>query len=410
MSRAERFDIVIVGGGLVGASLALMLAQPAYAHLKVALLDAREFPADTGDYQPAFDERSTALAWGSRLILEELGVWAALEEGVATIRHIHVSQQGHIATARFHADQSPWPAYGHVLPNVWAGRVLGAALHRQDRVTLHLGDPVNRIARRQGTWQIEREQGSPLEAHTLVLADGGRSRLSEQLGLNFSVKPYGQHAVVTNLAVSRPHGDWAWERFTPDGPLACLPLPDQQGQHRLALVWTVPERWAEGLKQTSEADFIRRLEARMGYRIGKIESVGERVTYPLSLTTCDTPVQEGLVVLGNAAHTLHPVAGQGFNLALRDARALARCWADVEAGETGQLDVLQRYLAGQRLDQQRTVMASDTLVRLFTGREWLAPARGLGLLGISVSRSLQIPFARLAMGLSGRLTDREPKA
>ena len=406
MARTETHDILIIGGGLVGSSLALMLAREECAHLSCALVEARDFPASVADYQPAFDERSTALAWGSRLIFESLGLWPELEPGVATIRHIHVSQKGHIATARFHADESPWPAYGHVMPNVRAGRVLGAALKAQSRVALHLGETVERVTRQDNVWQLRLNSGRVIGSRTLVLADGGRSALGEQLALQFDSRPYGQSAIVTNLAVSKPHDDWAWERFTPDGPLACLPLPDQDGQHRLALVWTVPEKQLDGILALDDEAFAARLESRIGLRIGRIDQVGERVSYPLSLTTCRTPVREGLVVLGNAAHTLHPVAGQGFNLALRDAWALARRWAEVPADQCHTRDVLNGYLSDQRLDQQRTVLASDSLVRLFTGREWLAPARGLGLLGLSVSRALQVPFARTAMGLGGQLFDR----
>lgn len=391
--------ISIVGGGMVGASLALALQRSdAGRDWRIRLIEA--LPPAANAWQPSYDARSTALSWGSSQLLRELGVWSQLAERAEPIRHIHVSDRGHPGMLRMHAEQEGVPALGYVVENAWLGQVLLGALDQQRidwlapaRVTaLQPADQGYRL-------QVEGDgQSHWLDTDLLVLADGGRSGLLEQLGIQRSARPYGQTAIIANVSTSRAHQGEAFERFTADGPMALLPLVEQ----RSALVWTLPEDQARQVLALTDAAFLRRLQEAFGYRLGELLRVGERSSYPLQLIESDEQVRPHLVVLGNAAHSLHPIAGQGFNLSLRDAMALARhirqAWAEQAA--PGELARLQAYLAEQRDDQRLTIDFSDRLTRLFSNRQPLLEAgRTLGLLGLDLLAPAKSLFARRAMGL-----------
>ncbi|MCY1407146.1 2-octaprenyl-6-methoxyphenol hydroxylase [compost metagenome] len=212
------------------------------------------------------------------------------------------------------------------------------------------------------------------------------------------VAPYGQTALIANLTPSEAHRGQAFERFTEHGPMALLPLPE----NRCALVWTRPSKDAERLRQLSDTEFLRELQDVFGYRLGAFRQVGARYTYPLSLAESEEQIRPHLAVLGNAAHSLHPIAGQGFNLSLRDAQALGDRLLQEEA-PPGDFAVLQRYLEGQRLDQQMTVGFSDRVTRLFSNAQPLLVAgRNLGLIGLDLLPPAKRWFARQAMGLGAR--------
>ena len=233
----------------------------------------------------------------------------------------------------------------------------------------------------------------------LIVADGGRSGLLEQLGIHRQVRPYGQTAIIANITSSQGHDGVAYERFTPNGPLALLPM----SAGRSALVWTQPDAQVDEVMTLSDAAFLEALQDAFGFRMGALTRVGQRHAYPLSLIEAEEQVRTGLVVLGNAAHSLHPIAGQGFNLSLRDAMALADTLIDAPAhGAPGDLRLLEGYLDRQRQDQQQTIAFSDGLTRLFSNRRpVLAAGRNLGLLGMDIVAPLKSVFARQAMGLKG---------
>ncbi|HAW23455.1 MAG TPA: 2-octaprenyl-6-methoxyphenyl hydroxylase, partial [Pseudomonas sp.] len=231
-----------------------------------------------------------------------------------------------------------------------------------------------------------------------VLADGGRSGLREHLGIEVKQSPYGQTALIANVTPGTPHGGRAFERFTDEGPMALLPLPD----NRCALVWTRPERDAARLAAAPEAEFLEELQQAFGYRLGGFQQVGARHLYPLVLIEAEEQVRSGLVVLGNAAHSLHPIAGQGYNLSLRDTEALAVALLRSSA-PLGDLSVLQGYHQQQRSDQRLTVGFSDQLTQLFGESERLSVAgRNLGLLGLDLLPPAKAWFARQAMGMGVR--------
>ena len=392
--------ISIVGGGMVGASLALAL-QPHAARRgwRINLIEAQ--PPASGQAQPSFDARSTALSHGSYLLFEQLGIWAELAGQAEPIRQIHVSDRGHPGVTRLFAEKERVPALGYVVENAALGKVLLAAL---DPAVVRWQAPA-RVVRAESTrsgWLMQVEEHEQLHEQAtdlLIVADGGRSGLLEQLGIHRQVRPYGQTAIIANITSSQGHDGVAYERFTPNGPLALLPM----SAGRSALVWTQPDAQVDEVMTLSDAAFLEALQDAFGFRMGALTRVGQRHAYPLSLIEAEEQVRTGLVVLGNAAHSLHPIAGQGFNLSLRDAMALADTLIDAPAhGAPGDLRLLEGYLDRQRRDQQQTIAFSDGLTRLFSNRRpVLAAGRNLGLLGMDIVAPLKSVFARQAMGLKG---------
>ncbi|MGI3129562.1 2-octaprenyl-6-methoxyphenyl hydroxylase [Halopseudomonas pachastrellae] len=394
--------ISIVGGGMVGASLALALQPLAARHgWRIELIEAQ--PPVSGELQPSFDARSTALSHGSRLLFEQLGVWSRVmaEAAPEPIRQIHVSDRGHPGITRLHAEKERVPALGYVVENARLGRVL---LGELDERVVQWQAPA-RVVRAEPArtgWLLQVEQGGQVHEQAtdlLVLADGGRSGLLEQLGIHRQVRPYGQTAIIANITSSQGHAGVAYERFTESGPLALLPM----SAGRSALVWTQPEAQADDVMALPDAAFLHALQDAFGFRMGALKRVGARHSYPLSLIEAEEQVRTGLVVLGNAAHSLHPIAGQGFNLSLRDVVALADTLSSAAPDQSpGELGLLNGYLQRQRQDQQQTIAFSDGLTRLFSNRRpVLAAGRNLGLLGMDIVAPLKSVFARQAMGLKG---------
>ena len=383
--------ITIVGGGLVGASLALALQQGSSREREVVLIE----PFEPGhEYQPSYDARSTALAYGTRLIYERLGIWPAIAECAQPITHIHVSEQGRFGMTRLNADESDVPALGYVVENAWLGHCLWQAL-KQTPVERYCPARATQLRAEVGGYAIELEDGRTLTSDLTVLADGGRSNLREQLGIAVNRREYGQIAIIANLTVENGHQGQAFERFTTQGPMALLPMLD----NRCVLIWTRPPAEAERLLALSDAAFLSELQSEFGYRLGRLQHLGKRHTYPLALIESAEQVRSGLVVLGNAAHSLHPVAGQGYNLSLRDADGLAQV-LNRSTQPVGNLSVLQHYLTQQRLDQQLTVRFSDALPRLFGQSSSVRGAvRSVGLLGLDLVAPARQKMARQAMGL-----------
>lgn len=390
-----RASLAIIGGGLVGASLALALQAGAKARgWRIVLIE----PFAPGDsYQPSYDARSTALSFGSRQIYERLGLWSRLEPRAQAIRNIHVSDRGRFAATRLSAEEEGVPALGYVAENAWLGHCLWQALD-PEVVSWRCPAEVSRLDALGDGYRLVLGDGSSLDCDLAVLADGGRSGLREQLGIGVTQVPYRQSALIANLTPDLAHGGEAFERFTDEGPLALLPLAD----NRCALVWTRPCADAERLAGLSDGDFLGELQQAFGYRLGALRQVGARHLYPLALIEAQEQVRPHLVVLGNAAHSLHPIAGQGYNLSLRDAQALAETLLQSPA-LPGDFATLQRYCARQRQDQQLTVGFSDQVMRLFGRTDpLLAAGRNLGLLGLDLLPPAKRWFARQAMGLGTR--------
>ena len=407
---STHYDIVIAGGGMVGISLALYLGETLSAETRICLVEGFPFPeplpGHRADYHPSFDARSTALSYSSKLIYQRLGVWENLQQGLCPIESIHVSNRGRFGSTLLEAQEHGWPALGYVVENAWLGASLAQALHRQDRIDLVSPARVTAADVQAGevSLQLEGGQQKEIRANLLVVADGAASGLREQLGVAVSEKPYRQHALVANVGFAQPHKGCAFERFTEHGPVALLPLLGLAGAaNRSALVWTVPPEEAEHLQQCPDEDFLAVLQRRFGYRLGRLQQVGERHAYPLSLVKSAEQVRQGVVVMGNAAHALHPVAGQGYNLALRDVAELSAVLADAQAkgAGLGDLPVLQAYEQRQLRDQQRTIEFSDRLPSLFMLADPVVGlARDLALSGLDLVPALKRDFVNYAAGVA----------
>ena len=396
----SRVQIAIIGGGLVGASLALALQAGARERQwKIVLIE----PYAPGDsFQPSYDARASALSYGSQQIYQRLGLWSAIAPRAEAINNIHISDRGRFAAARISASEEGVPALGYVVENAWLGHCLWAALD-SDVVEWRCPARVEQMHTLNAGYRLDLDDGSSLDCDLAILADGGRSGLREQLGIYAHSTPYQQTALISNISTELPHQGLAFERFTDDGPLALLPLAD----NRCVLIWTREPAEAERLHGLSEQHFLAELQRCFGYRLGAIQQVGSRHLYPLSLIESSEQVRANLVVLGNAAHSLHPIAGQGYNLSLRDSLALAEC---LLAGPDtpGDLETLQRFHHNQQLDQELTIGFSDRVTRLFsTAQPLLASGRNLGLLGLDLFPPAKRWFARQAMGLGVRSQQHE---
>ncbi len=400
--KEKTFDIIIAGGGMVGLSLAAMLPDT----LQVALIDRFPLPEDDSPLpQPSFDSRSTALSYQSVQIFKSCGIWPLIQPFVESITKVHVSDKGYLGSAMLSAEQKGWEALGFVIENAILGRQLLHAVRHKSNVTLLCPARVKEIKPLQeGCWVAYEERASitRLKAALVVVADGAQSTLCESLGIRCDVTDYRHKAIIANVSAQLPHEGMAFERFTKKGPLALLPLPSIGGENRLALIWTLPEGDADDLLALPDADFLGALQKTFGQRLGRFIKLGKRGSHPLKLTQAVEQVRNEVIVLGNAAHSLHPVAGQGFNLALRDSAAL--CDSIVQAVEEndkiGSLKVLKRYFEQQQNDQRATVVFSDKLPELFSKQiELLNVLNTLGLVSLDILPKAKSRFIEFAAGV-----------
>jgi 2-octaprenylphenol hydroxylase len=407
MTTQKNYDIAIIGGGMVGASLALLLAAK-NPEWQIALLEAQPFSEnEPSTYQPSFDSRSTAISHGSVEILRELEVWKKLAEHATAIHQVHVSDAGHFMGGLIDAATYGLDAVGYVIPNAWLGRVLLDQVHAQKNIECIAPVKVERVIPKKAGALLKiatQNDAIELSCGLAVIADGGDSPLRHSLGIDKHIKEYNQTAIIANVAYSEPHNGVAYERFTAQGPLALLPLGDSSSAQQSALVLTLPKDKADEVIALSDVDFLQHLQDRFGHRLGKFERVSKRVAYQLQLITAKEQVRSHIALVGNAAHFLHPVAGQGFNLSLRDCTCLVSALSQgIDAGkQLGELSMLQNYVEQQALDQTLTVEFSDRLVRLFSSENLpLIALRHLGFLGLDLLPSVKTQFATQTMGIAG---------
>ena len=411
--KKKDFDLIIIGGGLVGASLACALEN---SSLRIAIVEAFPFKSDDSEYQPAFDARSVALSYTSKQVFEGMGLWSSINKlGVAAIKKIHISDRGHAGITRLSADDENVEALGYVVETRVVGKALFDGLNKQKNVTLIAPaklknfDLSSEIA--SATIEVTNDdnlvESKVLTTKLLVAADGDDSFVRRLSGVRIKQRNYEQSAVIANVATDRPHNNQAFERFTDSGPLALLPMAATENEkNRYSLVWTVNSLEQEEMMTWSDEMFLEKLKARFGERAGQFTNVSVRHVYPLSLMRAKEHVRERLAIIGNAAHTLHPVAGQGFNLGLRDVAALSQVIIDAERKnkDIGLLDNLNIYADWRKRDHIQTAMATDSLVRIFSNNFLpLAALRNLGLVVVDLVPPLKKVFARHAMGFVGKL-------
>jgi 2-octaprenyl-6-methoxyphenol hydroxylase len=394
--RAPRqYDVAIIGGGLVGASLALGLSSTGVSVLLV------EAVAPDSGAQPSFDERTTALGNASRRIFQGLGLWPDLAGEAAAIRAIHVSDAGRFGFARLKAEEHGIDAFGYVIPN----RVIGAALWRRlaaaRGVRLKVPAQVEDIdiTTERAYINVVSDTGARevAVARLLVAADGAQSAVRAAAGISADVEDYDQVAIAAAVDADRPHDGTAFERFTPSGPMALLPL--RGGAY--GAIWSCRAERAAELLSLEDPAYLDALQRRFGWRAGRFLRIGRRASYPLKLTRAATTVAMRTVLIGNAAQALHPIAGQGFNLGLRDAALLAEVIAGAPA-DVGSPQQLRRFADRRAADRRGVVRFTDGLVRLFDSR---APGvglmRDLGLVLFDLAPPAKRALARVSLGFGG---------
>ncbi|RQL57918.1 ubiquinone biosynthesis protein UbiH [Acinetobacter baumannii] len=381
-----------------------MLAK---ANIAVKLLEAVKYPnyddQNVAPYHSSFDARNTALSRRSVQIYQKLGLWDALQQHATPILQVHITEQGSFGKARLIAEQEKVESFGQVIENAWLGRVLLTQVRQQPLIELIDGVQVTALTQDAEKVHIEAQRADEvlkLESKLLIAADGRDSFCRQAIGVGVDVHDYDQVAIVTTVQTSKPHEHVGFERFSALGPLALLPLP---GEYRRSVVWPV-KKGTEGewLGEENDQHFLDALQKTYGDRAGKFEKTGKRFSYPLSQVLAHKQAVGRVILMGNAAHTIHPVAGQGFNLCLRDADVLLRYLVNQlsTSDDIGNPDNLLAYEQARLSDQQRVIKFCDTVVRGFSNQNPLLKLiRNTGLIAFDVIPGVKPLVANYAMGL-----------
>ncbi|WCG83550.1 2-octaprenyl-6-methoxyphenyl hydroxylase [Pectobacterium sp. A5351] len=386
--------VMIVGGGMAGATLALAISRLSRGTIPVDLIEAHS-PLDKE--HPGFDARAIALSEGTRQQLAALDIWPSLSSHATAITDIHVSERGHASVVNLKASDYHVQALGHVVELHDVGQRLFALLQQAPGVRVHCPAKVVTVTRTQENATLTLDNGTELTGQLMVAADGSRSMLSHACGIQWQQHDYDQIAVIANVTTAEPHCGRAFERFTPHGPLALLPMSNG----RSSLVWCHDKHRQHEVDGWSEAEFRQQLQQAFGWRLGRFTHLGERHSYPLRLLIASQHISHRLALVGNAAQTLHPIAGQGFNLGIRDVMSLAETLVEAAKNQQdiGQYTVLDCYQQRRTPDQDTTVAITDGLVRLFANRYTaLAVGRNLGLIAMNNLPLVRDAFARRTLG------------
>ena len=392
----DDYDILIVGGGLVGNCLALALKDTG---LRIALIEANS--REQLHNSPAGD-RALALSAGTIYLLKALNAWDEVKSKATAIKTIHISDKGHFGKTRLSAKKQNVDALGYVI------RARDIESHLADLVSqteITQISPARVIGLISGTESVnislkQQQQSTTLTAKLLVGADGGQSSIRNLLEIPLQKTEYGQTALVTTIKTSLPHNNVAFERFTSSGPLAILPTNDEE----CSVVWTRIHEDAENLQSMQEDEFIAQLQDCFGYSLGIITLTAPRIAFPLSLIRAEKMVSGRAVIIGNAVHQLHPVAGQGFNLGIRDVVLLAEMLIKQQKADVGDAEFLNKYAKARQKDHDQTIGFTDNIVKLFS-TDWLpiAATRSISLAVLDHIPLAKSILAKHAMGLSDRL-------
>ena len=393
------YDIVIVGGAMTGTTLALALSAFTNGKMKIAVLERQ--PAKQHQ-QSGFDARCIALSDGScqkfaRIILPDgQNLWQKIQPFSTHIEQIHVSDKGHSGIVEFSAREFHLQQLGAVIELQQVGQILLQAVEQSDNIDYLCPVEIAHIERLQDSVKISLKNDRTLTAQLLIGADGTKSEVASAVNISQEMlHDYGQTAIIANVQTQQPHQNRAFERFTTEGPLALLPMKD----NLISLVWCV--RHADELLQAGENAFLTRLQQQFGWRLGRFQRCGQRFAYPLTLSRAAQHVQARTVLIGNAAQTLHPIAGQGFNLGIRDVMTLANIlsYAYLQQQEIGDNALLQQYENTRKADQKQMIQLTDGLLTIFANN--LLPlqiGRNLGLMALAQSSMLRQYFAKPTLG------------
>ncbi len=404
-TKVKQVDIAIVGGAMAGATLALglkKLASEFRRPIKVALIEAYQ----PGGEHPGFDARSIAIAHGSIFELKRLGLWPKLAHLGTAIENIHISDRGHFGMTELNASDFHLKCLGQVVELERVGQVLFKLLEASD-IDLYCPAKLNDIEAKSDHQLLTLDDGVKIKADLVVAADGVNSKVRQAFKQPLEQVDFQQVALIANIETDKPHGQWAYERFTNTGPLAVLPMSPLKGISRVSLVWALSPDEAKRLQSLPKDEFLMELQGAFGSRAGQFTGVGERFSYPLLLSHMPRPIYHRTVFIGNAAQTLHPIAGQGFNLGLRDVVGLLDVikqsvldeGSSEKSVDLGATTVTHGYLESRKKDRDATMTNIECLVRGFSNDYWpLVAGRSLGLRLLSWVPPLKAPVARTAMG------------
>ena len=393
------YDIVIVGGAMTGTTLALALSAFTNGKMKIAVLERQLVKQHR---QSGFDARCMALSDGScqkfaRIILPDgQNLWQKIQPFSTHIEQIHVSDKGHSGIVEFSAREFHLQQLGAVIELQQAGQIMLQAVEQSDNIDYLCPVEIAHIERSQDGVKISLKNDRTLTAQLLIGADGTKSEVASAVNISQEMlHDYGQTAIITNVQTQQPHQNRAFERFTTEGPLALLPMKD----NLMSLVWCV--RHADELLQADENSFLTRLQQQFGWRLGRFQRCGQRFAYPLTLSCAPQHIQARTVLIGNAAQTLHPIAGQGFNLGIRDVMTLANIlsYAYLQQQEISDDALLQQYENKRKADQKQMIQLTDGLLTIFANN--LLPlqiGRNLGLMALAQSSMLRQYFAKPTLG------------
>lgn len=389
----DKFDIAIVGGGLVGASLACALAPLGY---RLVVLEKTPLRAAS---QPSYDDRTLALSHSSCRILEGLGLWPDLEPHATAIKEIIASEPGRPGKVELKASEMNLSAFGNVVEARSFGAVVLDRIAKLENVELRCPATVCGIDTRDEAATLSLAEGGSIETRLIVAADGASSAVRELLEIPVKEHDYRQTAIICNITPEQHHNGRAFERLTATGPFAILPHAGE----RCGLVWSVASEDAAGLMEMDEPEFLKAANSRFGNNLGRFIRMGQRSSYPLKLVIAEQDIHQRCVIIGNAAHTIHPIGAQGFNLGLRDVAVLSELLANEPAQDPGAMDVLNQYSQWRRSDQKDTVAWSDGMARLFANPSpFVAAFRSAGMIAHALVPGLRRRMALNAMGYRGQ--------
>lgn len=401
MAQTKHFDVIIAGGGLSGLLSALSLSQTAQRvgkTLSIAIVEPNKIDLNPSQYRSAsFDERVLALSHGTKSYLQSLGAWQGINAFAAPIETIHISDRGYYGKARVYAHEHNVEALGYVTPMSAIGRALLEVTAKLKNISWFDESAINNI-----TWQseqvtVELNADEAISGSLLLGCDGGQSVCRQFANIHSSTKTYQQCAIVANVKMAKPHQHVAYERFTDTGPIALLPLPNNES----SLVWTLTPEQADEFSVLDDDSFKQMLAEQFGFYQGQVLEVSKRVKFPLSLIQAETNSYHRMMLVGNSSHTIHPIAGQGFNLGVRDVIELNKLLADMlaEGKDIGQFSTLNQYDVNRKQDQSNVIMLTDSLVTLFSNDLWpLSLGRTVGLKVMNYLSPLKQSFVNKTMG------------
>ncbi|MEZ8886237.1 2-octaprenyl-6-methoxyphenyl hydroxylase [Vibrio sp. 10N.222.54.F6] len=390
-----QYDVVIAGGAMAGATLALALNHLSQGSLSIAVVEPYQVYHQA---HPGFDSRSIALSYGTVQILDSLRLWQSIAPVATPIKDIHVSDRGHAGMTDIYSEELAVDALGYVVELADVGRIYQQKLESEAAITMLCPESVSKVEREEALTTIELTSGQTVTTKLLVAADGAISTCCQQLNISLSEHDFEQVAVIANIVASEPHQGRAFERFTHHGPVALLPMSD----NRLSLVWCLTPEQAQKVMTLNDNEFLEQLQNDFGWRLGRLEKVGKRASYPLILRHRQQNISHRFAIVGNAAQTLHPIAGQGFNLGIRDVASLAEELC-TQLDDVGRYRGLVNFRKRREQDRDATITLTSSLVHLFSNDYMTARiGRNLGLAVIDNLPPLKGPLLRHTLGLVER--------